>query len=255
MNKLFLIINLKTLIITFLSLVSTYICIRYSITAEFPLTLIATAIIFPIVFSINGAYKRRELALTKYGILKSHAKAIYFVARDWLDNPSQETIERSKLKLKELLEACRDLFTDKVENIRINEEKVYKTFSELSKFIKDDLRGNGLASGEVSRTNQYLSKMFLAFEDVKHIYQYRTPRTLRTFSAIFISLLPVLYGPYFAFVASEYSPYLTYVMPALFSLILVSLSNIQDHLENPFDGVGEDDISINVEEFMARLYD
>jgi hypothetical protein len=225
------------------------------VTAEYPLTLIATAIIFPIVFSINGAYKRRELALTQYGILKSHGKAIYFVARDWLEDPSRETLERSKSRLKELFEACRNLFTDKVENIRANEEEVYKAFSELSKFIKNDLRGNGLASGEVSRTNQYLSKMFLAFEDVKHIYQYRTPRTLRTFSAIFISLLPILYGPYFAFVAAEYSQYLTYVMPALFSLILVSLSNIQDHLENPFDGIGEDDISVNVEEFMARLYD
>jgi predicted membrane chloride channel (bestrophin family) len=97
--------------------------------------------------------------------------------------------------------------------------------------------------------------MLLSFEDAKHIFQYRTPRTLRTFSTTFISLLPVLYGPYFAFEASQYSPYVTYVMPVLFSLVLVSLSNIQDHLENPFDGVGEDDIAINVDQFLKRLYD
>jgi len=29
---------------------------------------------------------------------------------------------------------------------------------------------------EVSRCNQYLSKMLLAFEQIKHIFQYRTPR-------------------------------------------------------------------------------
>lgn len=38
-------------------------------------------------------------------------------------------------------------------------------------------------------------------------------------------------------------------------MFLVSLSNIQDHLENPFDGVGEDDIEINVDLFIERLYE
>ncbi len=42
-------------------------------------------------------------------------------------------------------------------------------------------------------------------------------------------------------------------MPILFSVVLVSLENIQDHLEDPFDLVGEDDVIINVEKFIARL--
>ena len=234
LNKIFLIINLKTLIITLLSVASTYVCIRYAITADFPLTLIATAIIFPIVFSINGAYKRREVALSKYSALKAQGKAIYFATRDWLEEPSDETKAKCKMLLGNLMEACRKLFSGKEDEARANEELVYRAFSDLSRFIRDDLRGNGLATGEVSRCNQYLSKMFVSFEDAKHIYQYRTPRTLRTFSTVFISLLPILYGPYFAHEAAEYSPYVTYVMPILFSLVLVSLSNIQDHLENPF---------------------
>ena len=247
--------NFKTLVITILSIASTFLCIKYSITADYPLTLIATAIIFPIVFSINGAYKRREVALSKYSALKAHGRAIYFVTRDWLENPSPETIEKSKTKLRNLFDSCRSLFTSHNEKAKEKEDAVYAALSDLSKFIKEDLRGNGLASGEVSRCNQYLSKMFLSFEDAKHIYQYRTPRTLRTFSTVFISLLPILYGPYFAHEAAQYSSHVTYVMPVLFSLVLVSLSNIQDHLENPFDGVGEDDITINVEQFIDRLTD
>ena len=42
-------------------------------------------------------------------------------------------------------------------------------------------------------------------------------------------------------------------MPVLYSFILVSLDNIQDHLENPFDDVGEDDIRIEVEETTRLL--
>ncbi len=255
MKRIFLIINFKTLLIASLSVLSTYLCIRYDVKADFPLTLIATAVIFPIVFSINGAYKRREITLTKYSSLKSHGKAIYFVTRDWLEKPSDEVLAKVKGKLRDLFQSCKDLFTGNVDDIRENEEKVYVAFSELSRYIKTDLRGGGLATGEVSRCNQYLSKMFTAFEDAKHIFQYRTPRTLRAFSSIFITILPVLYGPYFASEASQYTQYVTYVMPVLFSLILVSLSNIQDHLENPFDGIGEDDVTINVDQFIRRLYD
>jgi hypothetical protein len=42
-------------------------------------------------------------------------------------------------------------------------------------------------------------------------------------------------------------------MPVLFTTILVSLDNIQTLLENPFDPIGEDDIMINAEKFVARL--
>jgi len=45
---------------------------------------------------------------------------------------------------------------------------------------------------------------------------------------------------------------LAYVMPVLFTTILVSLDNIQEHLENPFDQIGEDDIVINAEKFVER---
>lgn len=197
----------------------------------------------------------REEALKNYGELKSHGKAIYFATRDWLENPSQDTIKNCRDLLETLLQNCKKLFSSPVENLRDNEEMVYSTFSKLSKFIKTNLRNNGLPSGEVSRCNQYLSKMFVSFENTKHIYQYRTPKTLRTFSTVFIFLLPILYGPYFAQQATLYSDHVTYAMPILFSLILVSLHNIQNHLENPFDGVGEDDILFNAELFKNRLYE
>ena len=67
------------------------------------------------------------------------------------------------------------------------------------------------------------------------------------------NLLPPLYGPYFAYIGRDLMPAFAYVMPAIFSIVLVSLDNIQDHLENPFDQLGEDDVRINVEKFIDRL--
>lgn len=253
LKQILIIINRKTVIITALAVLSTYLCRRYGIAAQFPMTLIATAVVFPIVFSIGGAYKRRENALMRYSSLKAHGQAIYFATRDWLDDPDPALLDRAATLLSELLDACRTLFAAPPEEMATYEPAVYRAFSNLSLFIKDDLRRRGMPSGEVSRCNQFLSKMIVAFEDAKHIYQYRTPRTLSAFSDFFVSVLPVVYGPYFAAISVDYSSGLAYVMPVLFTVILVSLDNIQEHLENPYDQIGEDDIVINVEKFSERL--
>ncbi len=246
------VINAKAVLVALLAVASMIACRHFGLAANFPLTLIATAVVFPIVFSINSAYKRREAALAAYGGVKAHGRAIYFAARDWLADSDPETQARISSLLGGLLEDCRTLFSTPVSSMQDAEDAVYRRFSELSLFIKS-LRDKGLASGEVSRCNQYLSKMFFSFESLKHIYQYRTPVTLRSYSEIFIFILPILYGPYFVEISEGYARGLEYLMPVLFALILVGLENIQNHLENPFDQVGEDDVIINAEKFVARL--
>lgn len=248
------IINFKAIVISALAVLSTYLCLRWNVSANYPLTLIATAIVFPIVFSINSAYKRREAVLDDYASMKAHGRSIYFATRDWLDDTDADKQRKCRSLLGDLLRSNRELFNAPRTEMLDREERVYGCFSNLSQFIREDLRQAGLASGEVSRCNQYLSKMLLAFEQVKHIYQYRTPRTLRAFSDFFITVLPPLYGPYFAYVARDFSSGLTYVMPVLFALVLVSLDKIQEHLENPFDQVGQDDVMINAEKFIDRLH-
>ena len=246
----------KTLIITGLSVGSTALCIEFNVVAKFPLALMATAVVFPIVFSIGGAYKRREAALDHYGDLKAHGRAIFFASRDWLPETSSEIQDGAKARLVGILDSCRALFTAPARETTVRERDVYRRFSELSQWIRSDLRERGLPSGECSRCNQFVSKMIISFERIKHIYQYRTPRSLRAFSDVFIALLPPLYGPYFAFLANDSSAgWLDYVTPTLFAIILTSLDSIQTHLENPFDQVGVDDVTINAEKFVANLDD
>jgi predicted membrane chloride channel (bestrophin family) len=246
------IINLKSLLVAGLAIVSMLVCRRFGLEASFPLTLVATAVVFPIVFSINGAYKRREAALQDYGEIKAHGRAIYFAVRDWLAERDPALEAEFRDLLGGFLKDCRDLFAHPVADMEEAERAVYARLSGLSRAI-NGLRAHGLAAGEVSRCNQFLSKMMISFETLKHIYQYRTPVTLRAYSDIFILLLPILYGPWFARIAVDLSGGLEFIMPVLMSLILVGLDNIQDHLENPFDQIGEDDIVFNAEKFVERL--
>jgi hypothetical protein len=215
--------------------------------------LVGVAIVFPVVFSIGSAYTRRETALQRLADFKGHAIALYYATRDWTADKNHDLPVRVKQIILEMMKLMRDMFkTNHNPEWNTNERKMYQLFSRLSELTME-LRKYGVQSGEISRVSQYVSKIIIAFDNMKIIHNYRTPITLRTYSKVFIYIFPIIYGPYFASTFNDYSASLEFVMPVLYSFILVSLDNIQDHLENPFDDVGEDDIVIDAEETSNLL--
>ncbi|HMQ00158.1 MAG TPA: hypothetical protein PKC24_10285 [Cyclobacteriaceae bacterium] len=254
LKSIVLIINYKTIIVTVIALASTYVCHKYQLVADFPLILVSVAIVFPVVFSIDTAYKRRENALKHYADLRGHAIAIYYAMRDWIDKTDHNMPEKTKDLLSEILNEVRLLLkTRDVDVVREKQQYIFDLFSKLSGYTQE-MRNYGLQSGEVSRVSQYVSKMMIAFDNMKFVHRYRTPVTLRAYSKGFIYAFPIIYGPYFGFAMEEYSSiWLGYIMPIMYSFILVSLDNIQDHLEDPYDEVGEDDIKFELNEFVRLL--
>ena len=248
-----LIINYKTFIVTLLAVISSYLCFTYGLTAKFPDMLVGVAIVFPVVFSIGSAYNRRETALQKFSEFKGHAVAAYFATRDWTADKNNDLPGRARSIIHDMMELMKSMFrTSHLSEWKSNEKKMYDLFSRMSALTMD-MRAYGVQSGEISRISQYVSKMVIAFDSMKVIHNYRTPVTLRSYSKVFIYIFPIIYGPYFASTFTEYDAHLEYVMPVLYSFILVSLDNIQDHLENPFDEVGEDDIVIDAFETTELL--
>ena len=247
------IVNYKSLLITGLSVVSTYFCFQYGLTAKFPDMLVGVAIVFPVVFSIGSAFSRRETALQRYSDFKGHAAAIYYATRDWTSDKSSDLPERTRALVREMVEMMRVVFSSKNRpEWRMHERKMYELFSKLSSLTME-MRQLGVQSGEISRISQYVSKIIIAFDNMKVIHNYRTPITLRSYSKVFIYIFPIIYGPYFASTFHDFDAHLEYVMPVLYSFILVSLDNIQDHLENPFDEIGEDDINIDPDHIVSLI--
>ncbi len=248
-----LIINYKTFILTALAVLSSYVCFHFGLTAKFPDMLIGIAIVFPVVFSIGSAYTRRETALQRLSDFKGHAIAIYYASRDWPSNKENDLATKGRALLTEMLLTLKTML--KAESNAVwdeHEKKIYDLFSKLSSLTME-FRNHGVQSGEISRVSQYISKMIIAFDNMRIVHRYRTPITLRAYSKVFIYTFPIIYGPYFASTFHDFSAQLEYVMPILYSFILVSLDNIQDQLENPFDEVGEDDIVIEEEEMAIFL--
>ncbi len=254
LRSFFLIINYKTLIITALAVISSVVCFNLGLIAKFPDMLVGVAIVFPVVFSIGSAYNRRETALQRFSDFKGHSITLYYATRDWIPADRDNTMPlRIRTMIGDMVILIRKMFTSSQrQEWEQNEKKIYEYFSELSR-MTIEMRQLGVQSTEISRINQYISKMIIAFDNLKIIHAYRTPVTLRAYSKVFIYIFPVIYGPYFASTFKDFSAHLEYVMPILYSFILVSLDNIQDHLENPFDAVGEDDIRIDESEITAHM--
>src|SRR5690606_29527589 len=176
------------------------------------------------------AYNRREGALQRFAEFKGHAIAIYYAMRDWPQNRDHDLPERVREVVTDMLRLMRKMFTSRRQGDMVeNQRKVYTYFSTLSG-LANTMRDYGVQTSETSRVNQYISKMIIAFDNLMIVHTYRTPITLRAYSKVFIYIFPIIYGPYFASTFDEFSANLEYVMPVLYSFILVSLDNIQDHL-------------------------
>lgn len=149
LRSLYLIINYKTFIVTILAVISTWLCNRYNIIADFPLTLIGIAMVFPVVFSIDSVYKRRERALWMLSDFKAHVLAIYLASRDWLEG-NEDFEEEVKDKLIGVYSSIREIFTEGNEETQIS---IYRKISDLSVLMKK-FRELELPSGEISRVSQ-----------------------------------------------------------------------------------------------------
>ncbi len=252
----FRIVDHQTVIVALLAVVATWVCGRFGFAADMPTGLIGVAIVFPIVFSINAAYRRREEALKYFASLKAHAVSLYYAHRDWPPDAEAagrgETVDRVKGLISALLTAIQDYFTARPEARVERCRAVYEIFSRFST-AHEALRRTGVPANEISRANQYLRAMMIEFERLKNILLYRTPLSLRAYSRIFLNSFPILFGPYFAYLAQKSFPVVGYGVAVLYSVVLVSLDNIQEDLENPFDMVGADDVRLDAAKDYLKL--
>ena len=177
--------------------------------------------------------------------------AVFFAHRDWVPEGGPEKhAPRARDEILALLNGIKAYFTGGENRTDTGLAEVYERFSTLSRSM-ETLRGDGLTSGEVSRSNQYMRSMMIEFERMRNILAYRTPIALRAYSRIFLNSFPVLFGPYFAHLGQESYTAVGYAVAVLYSLVLVSLDNIQEDLENPFDSEGDDDLRLDV----AAMYE
>lgn len=221
-----------------LSVLVTYISIHFNLVYNLDLTLLSIAIIFPLVFNIGGAFRRREKALQYLSKYRAALVTINFYLQT-----STEMSEEHKKLTEDILARISDETVRHLKNNEKNAEAVDQTIhdfhthiTELDEFIPRRIK---------DRIIRYMNDMQEGFENVFAINTHRTPRALKAYCLIFIYIFPLIYAPTIIYnIGATHSDIVVYFIVVVTEFILIALYNIQDHMEYPFDDIGVDDIKL-----------
>jgi hypothetical protein len=200
------------------------------------------AIVFPLVFSITSAYQRRQDAISLY--LEFRNKIIdltnIFYA---VDNVKQ----KDYMQLFDLLQEVQLMLnTYLIENNSENSfDKIREKRKEILLFI--DSHKKLFNEREKDSLIRVKNELFLSAEKIRGIKIHGTPISLKKYCLLFIYFSPFLYNSQSTL--NDFDLGLFNPIPLLFSMmisfVLMTLYNVQDYIENPFDQEGLDDLKIH----------
>ena len=75
------VLNVRMFLVSAISIFAGVFCIENNITAEIPISLIGLSVVFPVVFTIGASFRRRDLALKRYGKITANLASIYMAAK------------------------------------------------------------------------------------------------------------------------------------------------------------------------------
>ena len=208
------------------------------------LTLMSIAIIFPLVFNIRGAFRRREKALQHLSQFRSALKTIHFYIR--------MTDEMPEAQMEELDDILKRISDETMQHLQSNSDDVTKVDQAFHDLHEKIMRYEEyIPRRNRDRILRYLNDLQEGFENVHAINTHRTPQALKAYCLIFIYIFPLIYAPTIIYnIGAVHTDEVVYFIVVVTEFILISLYNIQDQMEYPFDDVGVDDIKLQ----NFRLY-
>ncbi len=239
MSRYLIIINFRTLLTLFLSFLVPFIAYEFEVVYNIDLTLMSIAIIFPLVFTIRGAFRRREKALEHLSRFKASLKTVENL---FLNSKMTDELKEESSSL--LLDINKGLFkhlNNKEGDIKIYDTKLKNAFN----FI--DKNKEFISGGTREKIYRFFRDVMDSADNLIAIHSHRTPVSLKAYCLIFIYIFPVVYTPTIINkIGLENPSWLTFFIVILSEFILISLYNIQDQMEYPFDNEGLDDIKFNI---------
>lgn len=234
------ILNHRTLVTMVISMSVPFISYQFGVIYNIDLTLISIAIIFPLVFAIRGAFKRREKALEFLARFRSGLKTVQYLILNAAKLEDSKKAEADQLMINISTDFMAHLSGDDHDTTKVDEN-----MENLFQFIHQN--SEGISGGTRQKIFRFMKDVHEGQENLIAIHTHRTPISLKAYCLIFIYIFPLVYTPTIINKIGYDNPeWLTYFIIALSEFILISLYNIQDQMEYPFDEDGLDDINLNI---------
>lgn len=238
MNQYITVFNKRTVIAMVIAIVTLFFAYKFNINYNIDLTLISIAIVFPLVFTIRSSFRRREKALEHLSQFRAAIKTVdyFFMSAPTLTDEKKSEISKVLLEISEVTIAHLNKVESSPNNLDDVVNKVYLFIIENEEMIPRALR---------DKVIRFMNDLHEAIENLHAIHIHRTPISLKAYCLIFIYIFPFIYTPTIINrIGLETTIWITYFVVILSEFILISLYNIQDHMEYPFDDKGLDDINL-----------
>lgn len=149
-----------------------------------------------------------------------------------------------KLFIKKILQRIADTLIVCLSTKTETKEKLDKDVKEVFTFIQAN---EEFISGGVSmRIFRFLKDTHESIENLVAIVRHRTPISLRSYCLVFIYVFPIIYTPLLLdSLKGNASFWLLGLIGSFKAFILISLFNVQERIEDPFDQEGLDDIRLD----------
>jgi hypothetical protein len=176
-----------------LSCLTTFLCTKGMLDFSFDtsMSIVAVGTIFPLVFSVQASFQRREKALASLASLKGAIFAVYLMFKTWDKDEAGKWAQEIEDIFHKLLDDMEYYFRhpsrpEECGNV------VYDGFATLARKMNDFGPAAGFTKGGeggMGRMAAYLQEMMRSFEGVRAIRDTETPVTLPCVSICHHSLM------------------------------------------------------------------
>ena len=220
------VINFRVFIVTITTLIAFYLCYTYELKLFVDFNVISIAIVFPLVFTITGAYQKRQDALRLLSDYRANLVGISDYFKTVYKMP-EENIKKFNSLLSSVSQSLYEMLTDKSQKTSVDEIRnimkdihgvIYDNMSRFNEREKDSLIGT---KREISR----------CIENLNALNIHGTPSSLRSYCLFFIYIFPFIYVPALfnhSFVeVTLTNQVIIMILSVLISFVLMALYNIQ----------------------------
>ena len=165
MSRYLIIINFRTLLTLFLSFLVPFIAYEFQVVYNIDLTLMSIAIIFPLVFTIRGAFRRREKALEHLSRFKASLKTVenLFLNSKMTDELKKEGIARELVnRIQNYRKDAGFKVIDKIDIYLKSEQKLEKAVEENSDYILSETLADS-----IHFKSEIIDGTFIEFDNIK----------------------------------------------------------------------------------------
>jgi len=232
-------LNIRTAIILFIAFLACFLTIRFQFTLNHALALFSLVVAFPLIFSIQSAFKRRDRALEYLSRFKSGLMVTYHTFLQ-----AKKLSEEDQMVILGIMNRATDELVQFLTQGKPDVKQVYDRFGEIFEFT--DRHRKEISIRLILRITRYMRDVYEGLAYLVSFTVHRTMFAIRYFAYIFINTFAFVEAPLLYETLSQGTHvWLMYPLSALSAIILITLYNVQRQIENPFDNIGLDDIQLS----------